>query len=142
MFFRASMDSVHGTSLVKKVDWPQSSCQLQPRTSSPAADATAVLANNLPSSRTKREIPQYGTRFKPFELRPDNKILVQDGSLRDSSSTMVKVCLRVDTIFYFTLSDNRLFAACRTIMEKLSAQIILLQHPSFLLVMKLLLVST
>lgn len=139
MFFRASMDSVHGTSSVKIADWPHSPCQLLPQTSSPSADAAAVMAVNLPSSRVKRETPHYGTRFQPFKLRPDNKILVQDGSLRDSSSTMLKVRLLVDARFHFTLSDNRLFFACRTIMEKHSAQIILLQQPSFLLVTKLLL---
>jgi len=139
MFFRASMDSLHGTSSVNIADWPHSPCQLLPQASSPSADAAAVMAVNVPSFGVKRETPHYETRFQPFKLRPDNKILVQDGSLRDSSSTMLKVRLLVDALFHFTLSDNRLFFACRTIMEKHSAQITLLQQPSFLLVTKLLL---
>jgi hypothetical protein len=138
MFFRASMDSVHGTSSVNIADWPQSPCQLLPQTSSPS-DAATVMAVNLSSSRVKRKTPHYDTIFQPFILRPDNKILVQDGSSRDSSSTMLKVCLLVDALFHFTLSDNRLFFARRTIMEKHLAQIILLQQPSFLQVTKLLL---
>lgn len=89
MFFRASMDSVHGTPSVKLEDWPLSDCQLQSPPPSPTA--AAVVPASAPPLPVARVIPQYDTKFEPFVLRPNNKILVEDGSTRDSSSTMLKV---------------------------------------------------
>ncbi len=91
MFFRASMDSQHGTSSTKLADWPRSDCQLQLQPLLPAAGTTAVVPVDTVPLSAKRKIPQYSTKFKPFVLRPDNKIFVEDGSTRDSSSTMLKV---------------------------------------------------
>jgi hypothetical protein len=98
MFFRASMDSEHGTSTIKLADWPRSDCQPQPPPLSLAVHSTTAVAANAPPLLVKREIPQYSTKFEPFVLRPDNKILVEDGSSRDSSSTMLKVPLLHVTI--------------------------------------------
>ena len=91
MFFRASMDSIHGTSSVKPEDWPPSDCQLQNslQLASPSS-AAAVVQPPAPLS-VARVIPTYDTKFDAFVLRPDNKILVEDGSSRDASSTMLKV---------------------------------------------------
>lgn len=86
MFFRASMDALHGTSSTALADWPRSECQLRPPPSTAAAPVNALFP------RSNRVVPQYGVKFEPFVLRPNNKILVQDGSSRDSSSTMLIVC--------------------------------------------------
>ena len=108
MFFRAAMDSRHGSSSTSIADWPRSECQLKPQPSLAAAGGDVSTPQ---PPRIHREVPQYGTKFQPFVLRPDNKILVQDGSTRDSSSTMVKVCSAMASfsIFCFDLAEMLLF---------------------------------
>ncbi len=111
MFFRASMDSQHGTSSTKLADWPRSDCQLQPQPLLPVAGTTAVVPVDTVPLSPKREIPQYRTKFKPFVLRPDNKIFVEDGSTRDSSSTMLKVGLQ-SFLFVFKIKHSCLVICC------------------------------
>jgi hypothetical protein len=121
MFFRASMDSLHGTASTKLVDWPRSECQLQPQPLSTDGSSTAVVNFNAISAPVKREIPKYSVKFRPFVLRPDNKILVEDGSSRDSSSTMLKVWLLEFIIIFVTFLFS--FLVYRTITDKISARI-------------------
>lgn len=122
MFFRASMDSLHGTSSTKLADWPRSDCQLQPQPLSTAGSTTAVVNFDAISAPVKREVPQYSVKFRPFVLRPDNKILVEDGSSRDSSSTMLKVWL-LEFIIIFFVTFLCSFFVHRTITDKISAPI-------------------
>lgn len=99
MFFRASMDSLHGTASTSLANWPRSDCHVRSQPSSSAAD-TAVVSVGTPPPRANHVVPQYGVKFEPFVLRSDNKILVQDGSSRDSSSTMLKVRLISHDLFF------------------------------------------
>jgi hypothetical protein len=109
MFFRASMDSKHGSASTKLADWPQSECHLQHLAPSFAADAVA-LAEGGAQSQLQPVHPSYPTKFAPFVLRPDNKIWVQDGSSRDSSSTMLKARFHIFRNTY--LNSVGLFCCC------------------------------
>ncbi len=117
MFFRASMDSLHGTASTSLADWPRSECQLRPPPSSTAAVPTTSAA----PSRANHLHPQYGVKFAPFVLRPDNKILVQDGSSRDSISTMLKACRLIARLLTVEVTND----PCRIITVKILARIIL-----------------